>query len=787
MSQHVDPALPAETRRHGWAAVALLLAVLALLAPWTAASAPAASVGLLLALAAVIEIAQGFRRATAAGRRGACFGGAVTLAMGLLLVNAPLLAATALSVFLAGWFGLDGLRHLAAALRHRRDGRTALPSTLAALGNLVIAALLVALRGRGVDWAVAVAGALRIVGTAGDILLSPVYDSGDSAGTVLDDLGLPHSPELAGLSARLADEEAARAPIDRAWVAAFLFTLFAIHVGRMGFDRTFLGIVSPAFAVLGDAVMALLSAFLVVIPSSLAARRLTRGLERRLWRWCLAVPDAERGWPRRAVQAYLVRHLRFSIRLRDARYSFGTALSRGLQIGLPIAAIIAATVPVWGMSWYFDTENWAAGLWNSWAEERADTWREAMVRAVAARETDVDPARAFAVTPPGVAGGSDFSFIVIGDTGEGDASQHVLRDQYLEVVRRDDVRFVVVSSDVVYPTGAMRHYEANFWLPFKGTAKPVYAIPGNHDWYDALEGFVATFLEPGAARVAMRARVEVDNRITSTTGGRIEELIVEASRLRREYGVPTQLQEAPFFQLQTDRFALVAVDTGVARRVDPLQLGWLRGALEAARGALTMVILGHPLYAGGQYTAASNEDFAALHALLREHDVAVVMAGDTHDLEYYAERREGASRTVHHFVNGGGGAYLSFGTALAWPAQPVTDAWAFYPATAQVIGKIDATTPRWEWPAWSWTKRFGAWPFSAEWLSAAFDVNAAPFYQSFVEVRVEPSAGRVRLLPYGVHGRLRWADLQTSPDLRPAGVTPDSPVEWVVQMPASGR
>ena len=65
-----------------------------------------------------------------------------------------------------------------------------------------------------------------------------------------------------------------------------------------------------------------------------------------------------------------------------------------------------------------------------------------------------------------------------------------------------------------------------------------------------------------------------------------------------------------------------------------------------------------------------------------------------------------------------------------------------------------------------------------EWLSAAFDFNVAPFYQSFVEVRVEPSAGRVRLLPYGVDGRLRWTDLQTSPGLRPAGAAPEDPVEW---------
>jgi hypothetical protein len=164
--------------------------------------------------------------------------------------------------------------------------------------------------------------------------------------------------------------------------------------------------------------------------------------------------------------------------------------------------------------------------------------------------------------------------------------------------------------------------------------------------------------------------------------------------------------------------------------------------------------------------------------------VAIVMAGDTHDLEYYAEQAEGSSRTVHHFVNGGGGAYLSFGTALAWPARPASREWAFYPTTAQVRAKIEATTPWWKWPAWWWTTRFNAWPFSPEWLSAAFDVNAAPFFQSFVEIAVEPAAGRVRLMPHGVHGPLRWSDLQTSGTVRPAGVSADAPVEWVVGMPA---
>jgi hypothetical protein len=161
--------------------------------------------------------------------------------------------------------------------------------------------------------------------------------------------------------------------------------------------------------------------------------------------------------------------------------------------------------------------------------------------------------------------------------------------------------------------------------------------------------------------------------------------------------------------------------------------------------------------------------------------VGIVMAGDTHDLEYYAEVRQGAP-TIHHVVNGGGGAFLTMGAQLTdHESFPVRD-WAYYPATAPLVAKVSARNPFWKVPLWWWTRELGAWPSAPEWLSAAFDYNTAPFFQSFVEVRVEPSARRVRLLPRGVHGRLRWVDLETSDGLRPAGTSPEMPVEWTVPM-----
>jgi hypothetical protein len=329
----------------------------------------------------------------------------------------------------------------------------------------------------------------------------------------------------------------------------------------------------------------------------------------------------------------------------------------------------------------------------------------------------------------------------------------------------------------------MIDYEPNFWLPFKGVTKPVYAIPGNHDWYDALEAFLATFLQPDAARAAMRARVDADLRLTSTTGARIEGLIAQAGRLRDEYGVPTGFQRGPFFELQTDRFALVALDTGIVKRIDAEQWRWLEAALGRARGKLVMAVLGHPFYAKSYDMAYGNEPFARLKGLLLDHGATIMMAGDTHDLEYYAEPPNAGRPAVHYFVNGGGGAYLSLGSALQWPAKPPTAEWALYPGREAVVRKIDALTPWWKRPAWWWTERYKAWPFSAEYLSALFDYNVAPFFQSFFEVRVESSRQRVRLLPYGVHGRLRWRDLARSPVLgaRTAG---EEFAEWVVPMPA---
>jgi hypothetical protein len=107
-----------------------------------------------------------------------------------------------------------------------------------------------------------------------------------------------------------------------------------------------------------------------------------------------------------------------------------------------------------------------------------------------------------------------------------------------------------------------------------------------------------------------------------------------------------------------------------------------------------------------------------------------------------------------------------------------TEEFAFYPCHDPLVKKIEEHTSWFKYPAWWYTKKFDGWPFSAEWLSAAFDYNVAPFFQSFMEVRVEKSTNSVRLILYSQHGRLRWREITSTDGARPRGAAPDDYVEW---------
>jgi 3',5'-cyclic AMP phosphodiesterase CpdA len=739
-----------------------------------------ADLGGLIFFVSLVELFHGFRRAKPDQRVLAWKSGGVSLLMGIFLINASLFKSRALTLLVAATFIFDVINYSRHALTET-DPVKKKKAWFAAAGNLAVLIFMLIMRDQGVHIALAIAIALRIFGTAYNIHTSEIGNLGDVSEDLMLSMKLSDNVEISKLAEEVEQEESARASIDKYWIITFIVVLFFIHLGRMGLDRSFLGFLSPGVAVIGDMAIALIISYAIIAPLTGGIRTASQSTEKALWRWVQQVPSDKRKpfSPRGITASILKRRLRARIRMRKAGYSFRTALRTGLKVGLPLSALIAAIMPVLGMSWYFDTENWASGVWDSWAAKRTDEWRSAMSRATGVALN----AAAFKMTPLGVNDHSDFSFVVIGDPGEGDASQLVLKDMIQTVAEKPDVKFVVISSDVVYPSGAMKDYERKFYMPMKGVTKPVYAIPGNHDWYDALEGFAANFYDSAAARKAMQARINKDLKISSTTQEKIDDLIAEASFLRKEYRVPTGYQQAPYFQVGNGEFVLLCIDTGVKRQVDSLELVWVKNVLENSKGKFVMALLGHPFYAIGEYQGSLNPEFQKLHELLRSYKVPVVMAGDTHDLEYYVEKpKNNDGHTMHHFVNGGGGAYLSIGTAMAKPENMPTNDYAFYPSYNPLVKKIEANTSWYKYPAWWYTKQFDGWPFSAEWLSAAFDYNVAPFFQSFIEIRVERSSNKVRFIPYSQHGRLKWSDITSTEGARTNGVGMDDMVEWIMPL-----
>jgi uncharacterized membrane protein HdeD (DUF308 family) len=754
----------------------LVLGAIATIAPLVLPVWGVPIVGIAIFLSGIVELADAWYSDS---NRTHYSSGIFSVLAGALISFQSAFAFSGLMVATSVVLLLDGGTNVARAIRGR-SGASPLWDFLNGAANILLALIVwwlrdtIGVQGFGLFLGVRMAAsgwqtlAARAAGDAG-VFDRPEDEHPNRA------LGLPPHPIIGFIHREAVAHSRSRTPSAVYWSVIFVVVFFAIHVGRLDAEWTWVGMLTPAAATLGDVVAALVLSIVVLIPLEVLWQRLSRPIERAAWRRMLhdRAPESEQRWSERVVRWWAEQRLRRSVARDLENNTLPGAVAQLIRAGLPITAVLIAVHPIWGFSWYFNSENWATAAWQKIAESRVDDWREAMIdAAVRARGAPAVTAPGlFEVSVDGTDG--DFSFLVVGDPGEGDPSQHALRDQLLLAARREPVKFVVIASDVVYPVGAMKDYEPNFYLPLMGVERPVLAIPGNHDWFNALDGFAANLMHADTARAAIDARVKEDLSLSSTTADRIDQLIGAAARLRSLYRVQAGLQHAPFFELHAGGFSLIAIDTGIERQVDARQLEWLKAALARSQGTFTMAILGHPFYASGR-SQIGEGSFREVHDLLRAHGVRVMMAGDTHDFEYYRDDRS------HYFVNGGGGAYLSIGTSLDWPERAALGDYAFYPGTAAMTAKLDAETPFWKWPAWWWVRRYGAWPFSVEALSAVFDFNRAPFFQSFVEVRVERSRGRVVLALVGVDGPLRWRDVQTGGTVMPAGRSRDDVVEFVL-------
>ncbi|MFC8351013.1 metallophosphoesterase family protein [Streptomyces sp. NPDC057280] len=251
-----------------------------------------------------------------------------------------------------------------------------------------------------------------------------------------------------------------------------------------------------------------------------------------------------------------------------------------------------------------------------------------------------------------------FSFMVIGDTGEGDAPQYSVVPGFLKVGQ--DSRFTVLASDVIYPVGSADDYGTKFFRPYQDYRAPIYAIPGNHDWYEDLGGFMRVFCDDApplapepAPRPLTRAwlRSLLWHRPRRHDGQRLDEV-------RKLRSAPAQqaVQPGPYWAIDAGPVRIIGIDTGLLGTLDAEQGAWLREVSQGPRPKI--LVTGSPLYVDGEHHPCPIDGGGTVDDLVRDpaHHYVAAIGGDIHNYQRYPVDVDG--RTIQYVVSGGGGAFM---------------------------------------------------------------------------------------------------------------------------------
>ena len=242
----------------------------------------------ILLLAGVVEVIHGLRTQSPSSTWTTYLTGVLMILGGLLLFARPVMVIGGLLALLALIMAADGVTKIVSAFKDKL-GQARWWTIFNGIVNLLLA-LLIWRQGASTGAVVLGIGlGIYIMSTGWTALFAPddgVEDVDVARATNEhpdERLGLPPHAEFGRLRAAAVEREAAALPIDAFWIIVLILVFFAIHAGRLQADWTWLGLISPLVAVIGDVLSALLVAVLL-LPGWLSWRRLTRPIERRAWK-----------------------------------------------------------------------------------------------------------------------------------------------------------------------------------------------------------------------------------------------------------------------------------------------------------------------------------------------------------------------------------------------------------------------------------------------------------------------------------------------------------------------
>ncbi|MGH9779299.1 MAG: metallophosphoesterase [Candidatus Acidiferrales bacterium] len=225
---------------------------------------------------------------------------------------------------------------------------------------------------------------------------------------------------------------------------------------------------------------------------------------------------------------------------------------------------------------------------------------------------------------------SSIRFAVIGDSGTGDASQHLIAQRMAEWRQRLPFGLVLMLGDNIYGGafgwggGAEKDFAEKFDRPYEAllTRGVVFrAALGNHDMRHRDGADLVTSYD--------RFHIEHPDGYYSFTAGRLDD------------GAPL----VEFFVLNTVRLE--------KDKEDPMQLEWLERALAESRARWRIVYGHHPLHSTGRRHGADERMRAKLEPLFfasSQPRVHAVLAGHDHIYQRFQPQRG-----IAYFVCGSSG------------------------------------------------------------------------------------------------------------------------------------
>ncbi|MBO3748187.1 metallophosphoesterase [Streptosporangiaceae bacterium NEAU-GS5] len=395
------------------------------------------------------------------------------------------------------------------------------------------------------------------------------------------------------------------------------------------------------------------------------------------------------------------------------------------------------------------------------------------------RERGVDPD--FRINQPMT---GEFTFLLFGDSGEGDASQYAVVPGLLRL--GDGTSFAVVASDVIYPTGSGNEYGDKFFRPYEDYHAPIYAVPGNHDWYDGLGGFMRVFCD------AKQLAVEGQGFRLSPAGIRgllwkkpdvIDEARLAADKARRGALDQQAMLPAPYWVLDLGRLLLIGIDTGIRGDIDREQGEWLRRVSADPRPKI--LVTGKPIYVRNDYKPCEIEGGGTVDEIVRSTGYIAAIGGDVHNYQRFPVKV--GDRTIQYIVSGGGGAFMHATHTTPRVTLVDEDAYRCYPLRGdslsfysliysrrlhmkwlyitpdeglalmsktignkppRPIGDVKITT-RLKWAArllggWPWPFRFPVERVFHRYISELSDWDTPPFFKSFLHLTVTDDSVKIR-------------------------------------------